>query len=213
MDGAFRALARRKHDFRTIVDIGASNGSWSAALMRHYPDCKYLLIEAQPVHEAKLKAFCARRPNAAFILAAAGAREGRIHFDASEPLSGQASDTPYARNNIEVPVITVDATLRMHQFDGPYLLKLDTHGYEVPILEGARQTLSRTEVIIMECYNFKIAPEGLTFADMCQHMERLGFRCIDLVDPMHRPADDSLWQMDLVFVRNDRPEFSYLGYK
>jgi hypothetical protein len=100
----------------------------------------------------------------------------------------------------------------MHQFDGPYLLKLDTHGYEVPILEGARETLTRTEAIIMECYNFRIAPECLMFGDMCQHMERLGFRCIDLVDPMHRLADDSLWQMDLVFVRGDRPEFSYLGY-
>jgi hypothetical protein len=44
-------------------------------------------------------------------------------------------------------------------------------------------------------------------------MAQRGFRCIDLVDPMHRPHDDSLWQMDLVFARKDRPEFSYRGYE
>jgi len=213
MDGAFRALVRRKHAFRTVIDIGASNGSWSDAMMRHFPDCEYLLVEAQPVHEAELRKFCARHPNAQFILAAAGQHDGKIYFDASEPLSGQASNTPYAANNIEVPVVTLDCALGARQLEGPYLLKLDTHGFELPILEGAPQTLARTDVIIMECYNFKIAPESLTFHEMCRHMQERGFRCIDLVDPMHRPHDDSFWQMDLVFVRDDRSEFSYLGYR
>jgi len=213
MDGAFRALVRRKHAFRTVIDIGASNGSWSDALMRHFPDCEYLLVEAQPVHEPALREYCARHVNAQFVLAAAGEREGRIYFDASEPLSGQASNTPFSRNNIQVPVITVDGEVKARRLEGPYLLKFDTHGFEVPILRGAADTLARTEVIIMECYNFKIAPESLTFHEMCRHMQERGFRCIDLVDPMHRPHDDSLWQMDLVFVRDDRPEFSYPGYR
>jgi hypothetical protein len=30
---------------------------------------------------------------------------------------------------------------------------------------------------------------------------------------MHRPRDDAFWQMDLVFVRADRPEFTYLRYR
>ena len=213
MDGAFRALANRKHPIGTVIDIGASNGSWSEALMRQFPSCRYLLIEAQPVHEPALRKFCARHANAEFVLAAAGEREGRIHFDASEPLSGQASNTPFASNDIEVPVVTLDAVLRARKLAGPYLLKFDTHGYEVPILNGAAETLARTDVIIMECYNFRIAPEGLTFHEMCGYLAQRGFRCIDLVEPMHRPYDDSFWQMDLVFVRESRPEFSYEGYR
>ena len=213
MDGAFRALASRKHPIGTVIDIGASNGSWSEALMRHLPSCRYLLIEAQPVHEPALREFCARHANAEFVLAAAGEREGRIHFDASEPLSGQASNTTFASNDIEVPVVTLDAVLRARKLAGPYLLKFDTHGYEVPILNGAAETLARTDVIIMECYNFRIAPEGLTFHEMCGYLAQRGFRCIDLVEPMHRPYDDSFWQMDLVFVRESRPEFSYEGYR
>jgi FkbM family methyltransferase len=213
MDGAFRALVKRAHRIATVVDIGASNGSWSEALMTHFPACRYLLVEAQPVHEPALRRFCARHANAQYVLAAAGEREGRIHFDASEPLSGQASNTPFAKNDIEVPVVTLDAVLNARDLPGPYLLKFDTHGYEVPILNGSAQTLARTEVIIMECYNFRIAPECLTFHEMCGRLAQRGFRCIDLVEPMHRPHDDSFWQMDLVFVRDDRPEFSYPGYR
>jgi FkbM family methyltransferase len=213
MEGAFRALKARKHAFNTVIDIGASTGIWSDALMRHFPFSRYLLIEAQPVHEPALREFCARHANAQFALAAAGEKAGHIFFDAAEPFSGQASYTQTSAANIQLPVTTVDNEIRERKLKGPYLLKFDTHGFELPILKGARDTLARTEVIVMECYNFRIAPECLTFDEMCRYLANLGFRCIDLVDPMHRPYDDSFWQMDLVFVRDSRSEFSYPQYR
>lgn len=213
MEGALRALQRRGHTFRTVVDVGASDGSWSTLLMRHFPDCQYLLVEAQPVHESALRSYCARHSNAQFVLAAAGASEGRIHFDASDPFGGLASYEPSGANDIEVPVVTVDAELRARRLEGPYLLKFDTHGFEIPILKGAAETLAHTEVIVMECYNFRIAPESLTFDEMCRYLGERGFRCIDLADPLYRPYDDSLWQMDVVFVRVNRPEFAYQQYR
>ena len=213
MEGAFRALAARKHAFNTVIDIGASNGSWSSALMRYFPDCRYLLIEAQPVHEPALREYCARHANAQFVLAAAGERAGQVFFDAAEPLGGQASSAPSAAATIQVPVVSVDEEVHARKLDGPYLLKFDTHGFEVPILKGAAETLARTDVIIIECYNFRLSPECLTFDEMCRYLGERGFRCIDLVEPLHRPHDDSFWQMDLVFVRDSRPEFSYQRYR
>jgi FkbM family methyltransferase len=213
MEGAFRALVHRKHAFKTVIDIGASNGSWSAALMRHFPDCHYLLVDAQPVHEKALQAFCAAHPNAQYVLAAAGEKPGQIFFDVADPLGGQASYTPHSAADIRVPVVALDLEVAARKLEGPYLLKFDTHGFEVPILKGAAATLDEAEVVIMECYNFRIAPEALTFDEMCRYMAEKGFRCVDLADPMHRPYDDSFWQMDLVFIRSDRPEFSHLRYR
>jgi FkbM family methyltransferase len=213
MDAAFRALKARKHAFNTVIDIGASNGSWSDQLMRYFPSCQYLLIEAQPVHEPALRDYCAQHANAQFVLAAAGEQAGNIFFNAADPLGGQASYVPYPVANIQVPVVAVDAEVRARKLDGPYLLKFDTHGFEVPILKGAANTLAKTDVIVMECYNFRIALECLTFDEMCRYLGERGFRCIDLVDPLYRPYDDSFWQMDLVFVRDSRPEFNYQGYR
>jgi FkbM family methyltransferase len=213
MDGAFRTITRRKHFFNTIVDVGASNGSWTDSIMGYFPLCQYLLIEAQPVHAKDLRQFSSEHKNAQFVLAAAGEAPGQIYFNTTDPSGGQASYTPYASNNIQVPITTIDKEIQARSLTGPYLIKLDTHGFEVPILKGASRTLIETEVIVMECYNFKIAPECLLFFEMCDYLKGFGFRCIDLVDSLHRPYDDSFWQMDLVFVKDNRPEFSYLSYR
>jgi len=89
----------------------------------------------------------------------------------------------------------------------PYLVKLDTHGHEVSILEGARRTLQASSLLVVEAYNFDIGEGALRFHQMCRHMEELGFRCADLADPMWRPGDAFFWQMDLFFVPRNRPEF------
>jgi FkbM family methyltransferase len=213
MDAAMRALARRNHPFRTVVDIGASTGMWSEHLMRHFPDRKYLLIEAQSSHEPALRSFCASHANAQYVLAAAGERPGKIFFETSDDPFGGAASASAGPGRIEVPVTTLDAELADRKLPGPYLLKFDTHGFEMPILKGAVETLRKTDVIVMECYNFRISPECLTFPEMCAWLGERGFRCIDLVEPMHRPHDDAFWQMDLVFARADRPEFSYQRYR
>ena len=213
MDNAFRSIVQREHLFNTVIDVGASDGRWAGALMGYFPFCQYLLIEAQPVHGEALMRFGSEHGNVQYVLAAAGEASGRIYFDASDPMGGQASYTPYAENNIQVPVTTVDREVQSRKLPGPYLLKIDTHGFEVPILNGASRTVTEIDVIIMECYNFKIAPECLLFFEMCDHLKKFGFRCIDLVDPDNRPYDGSFWQMDLVFVKDNRPEFSYSEYE
>lgn len=213
MENALDRIAQSNYSLATVIDVGASNGSWSSSCMHYLPTCRYLLIEAQPVHAEALKHFQASHRNAQFVLAAAGEACGQLYFDAADPVGGQASHTPYSANNIQVPVTTLDHEIQLRGLHGPYLIKLDTHGFEAPILQGATNILRETNVIIMECYNFKIAPECLLFFEMCEYLQRLGFRCIDLVDPMHRVYDDVFWQMDLVFVREDRPEFSYTNYR
>lgn len=210
---AFKRIINRKPFFNTVIDIGASDGRWSFQLMDYFPDSYYFLIEAQPVHNKNLEISCKKRKNLDYILAAAGEFCGEIFFDASDPFGGQASYIPYDSNHIRMPATTIDNVVKSRELKGPFLIKFDTHGFEVPILKGASKTLENTEIIIMECYNFKIAPDSLLFFEMCQYLKNLGFRCIDMFDPMLRPYDNSFWQIDLVFIKSDRPEFFYSAYK
>src|SRR5438045_994862 len=69
---ALDRILSRGMTINTVVDIGASNGMWSESVMLHFPEAKYLLVEAQEVHEAELKTFVASHPNAAYVLKAAG---------------------------------------------------------------------------------------------------------------------------------------------
>ena len=211
--GALQSLAKRGYQIHTVIDIGASDGRWSQACMQSFPRAQYLLVEAQTIHAEALKRFTQTHANTQFVLAAAGDRVGTIYFDAGDPFGGQASHTPLPQNNIEVPVTTLDYEVAKRHLQGPFLVKFDTHGFEVPILQGAFVTLQNTDVIVMECYVQELMPKSLPFAQMCQYLDELGFRCIDFVDPVWRPYDDAFWQMDLVFIKKNSAEFTYCAYE
>jgi len=210
---AMRRLRRRKTSFNTVIDVGASDGRWSALCMKEFPTIDYYLIEAQPVHKLGLQRFCTAHPNCRYTLSAAGAEAGSIYFDASNPFGGVASVNPFDHGGIKVPVTTIDLEVQKERLRGPFLIKLDTHGFEVPILHGAQSTLSQTEVLILECYNFRVQSESLLFCEMCSFVARFGFRCIDLFDILYRPYDNTFWQMDIMFMRAERPEFDYRRFR
>ena len=211
-EAALNRLKGRNVTINSVIDVGASNGCWSQAILPFYPHARYLCVEAQPVHEPALSAFVARHANIEFVLAAAGREEGSIYFDATEPFGGIASSTPLGSGGITVPMITIDSQVAARNLRPPVLIKLDTHGFEMPILAGAEQTLKQTNVLVIETYNFDIAPSAVRFSELCARLEAQGFRCIDLFDVMYRPADNALWQMDLIFMRSDRPEFYSNAY-
>jgi hypothetical protein len=70
--------------------------------------------------------------------------------------------------------------------------------------QGASASLAGTAAIIVETYVRQTQPQALLFHELCAWLALRGFRCIDVVDILRRPVDDSLWQMDMVFVRSDR---------
>jgi len=213
-DPVFTRLAGRQIDVQTIIDVGASNSCWSERVIKYFPKAHYLLVEAQEPHEAGLKDFVRRFPGQAeYVLAAAGATEGNLYFNNENLFGGIASSEPFADHNICVPSIRLDEEVKRRGLKGPFFLKLDTHGYEVPILEGYGALLAETNLLLVETYNFRLAREtGLFFYEFCKLMAEKGFRCIDMLDPLHRPHDALFWQVDLIFARSDRPEFSYTGY-
>jgi FkbM family methyltransferase len=209
---ALRRIAARGIEVSTVIDIGASNGAWSGAAMKFFPDAQYLLIEAQQVHEPGLKGFTAARANAQYVLKAVGEEPGTIFFDAAEPFAGRACREA-APGLVEIPVTSVDHEIASRNLPGPYLLKFDVHGFELPILRGAEKALAETNLLVMECYNFEIADDMLMFPEMCRYMLDRGFRVIDMSEPLWREKDQALWQMDFFFVRADRHEFQSNDYR
>lgn len=204
------------HQFRvkTVLDVGASNGGWSKECMNFFPEANYVLFEPQPVHNDALDAFAKScKQTVILIKKAVGASEGQTFFDASDPFGGALARKDGGDNTIEVGLTTIDASVSELEIEGPYLLKLDTHGFEKSILEGAANTLEKINILIIEAYNYRISDEVFLFWELCTFLSERGFRPIDLVDVLHRQYDNSLWQMDLFFIRSNWEGFSYTSYK
>jgi len=92
------------------------------------------------------------------------------------------------------------------------LLKLDTHGYEIPIFEGAQLILPHTDVIIVEIYGFYVSPTGKLFHEISVFLKNKGFRLFDLVDIMRRPSDNAFWQADAIYLKESHEVFSSNKY-
>jgi FkbM family methyltransferase len=198
----------RTTEVSTVIDVGASNGCWTRLALKGWPNAQYFLVEAQQEpHEQGLITLATENPQVQYEIAAAGPRNGAIYFDASDPFGGLASEIPTVGNCISVPVLALDDEVKKRGLNGPYLLKLDTHGFELPILRGATRILPECSLLVIESYNFDIAPECLRFPQFCVYMEELGFRCIDICDVLRRPDDGCLWQFDIFFAPISRPEF------
>ncbi|MAP55644.1 FkbM family methyltransferase [Altibacter sp.] len=210
---ALQRCKQRNLPIQTVIDVGASDGRWSAECMAAYPDAHYFLVEAQQEHLHGLQQFAATHANASFVLAAAGKANGTIYFNNAELFGGIASETPFDEHSIEVPVISLDSEIEKRGLQPPFLLKLDTHGFEVPILEGAEQVISQANLIIIEAYNFNIESNSLCFWELCDYMQKLGFRPLEVVDLMAREYDGAFWQMDIFFIKKDDPTFRYIKYK
>ena len=213
MEGALRRCIQRGLNVNSVIDVGASDGRWSRMCVNLLPNAHYLLIEAQYPHKNGLEIFKAENPNVDFIISAAGSREGQIYFDNSALFGGLASEVPFEKNCITVPVVTIDNEIKKRKLQPPFLIKLDTHGFEVPIIEGALDALKFAELLIIETYNYKLTENSLKYFQMCDFLDKLGFSPIELVDFKLREHDNTFWQMDTFFVRSNRVEFSYNSYQ
>jgi len=214
MTEGLKWLSIHGFDIKTVLDVGASDGRWSKECMNFFPQANYVLFEPQPFHSVVLDLFVKScHQKVITIKKAVGASEGHTFFDASTPLGGALTNTEKGNNIIKVGLTTIDTSLKQLDAEGPYLLKLDTHGFERSILEGANSTLGKTDILIIEAYNYRITDEAFLFWELCSYLSDKGFRPIDLVDVGHRLKDNSLWQMDLIFIRSTWEGFDYISFE
>jgi FkbM family methyltransferase len=209
MGSGLNLLARIGIKPATIVDVGASDGRWSSLALKSFPSADLLLFEPQPVHAPGLARFQNKHPDARVLRTAVGGASGISAFDARDPQSGVLQEG-LQPGSITVSVVTLDEALEGAR--PPFLVKLDTHGVEPEILAGARETLARSVGWVIEAYNYRVTPDCLLFWELCARMTEHGFRPVDLADVLRRPYDETLWQMDVFFIRSDWAGFGYLGY-
>ncbi len=193
-----------------VVDIGAARGEWSEMAMKIWPSAQYKLIEPLSEQTGKLNQLKSSYTNLSFYTAVAGEAPGEIIFNVSDDLDGSGIYGIDETNARKVPVITIDDIVK--DSPGTIVIKLDTHGYEVPILKGSKEALKKTSLLIIEVYGFYVSPTCLLFQELSAYLDNLGFRLIDIVDIMRRPGDKAFWQADAFYLRKEHPVFAKDSY-
>lgn len=174
--------------------------------LRIFPDSRVFMVEAQESKRTVLEqAAAAAGKRMEFDIALLGARDG-AEVDFSEMETGSsvfAESSHFPRSVVRRRLTTLDQLLAGRgDFQRPQCLKLDTQGYELEVLRGARKTLATADVVLMEVSLLQINAGCPTFATVIEYMNEAGFAVFDFCSQIRR-TDGVLWQTDLMFVRKD----------
>ena len=143
----------------TIIDVGAAEGKWTLSTMEVWPESQYVLVEPLEERKQELQQLTIQHKNTHLVPAGAGAKKSTIDFFVTKDLDGSGiADNGTGARKVTIEITTIDDEVSRLGLPGPYCINLDTHGFEVPIFEGAENTLQQTELLIIECYGFQIAP-------------------------------------------------------
>lgn len=193
-------------NINTVIDVGAAAGTWYDKAHKVWPNADYILFEPLSERSKELESIKNKNSKVSVRLSALGKERSTLKFTVSDDLDGSGF---YGKGNQrEVPVESLDEVIKEEKAKGAFALKLDTHGFEIPIFEGAAETLAQTDLIIVEVYGFFIAPGSLLFWQICEYLDKKGFRLYDIVDIMRRAKDRAFWQCDAFFIRKEHPAFT-----
>ena len=99
---------------------------------------------------------------------------------------------------------TLNDVVKRNRIEKVDFLKLDVQGYELEILKGFDQYINTTDVILSEVSLLDIHKEVPLMRDVLNFMHRFGFVVYDICSVnTRRPLDNALWQMDLIFVKEN----------
>jgi FkbM family methyltransferase len=138
-----------------ILDIGASNGEWTDACLKIFPNPAYRLYEPLYSHLAHyrdgLDELMAKNKNVSVRAVALADKIGVTDFFIMPNFVGSSLLPLKMARKVEVEGTTLDQELS-GELPGPSIVKMDTQGGELLVLKGARNVIRRASVIVAECW-------------------------------------------------------------
>lgn len=209
----FRQL--QVHTIDTILDIGANDGGYGRALRESGYDGRILSFE--PLSEAHAKLQQTAAGDSLWAVAprqAIGDLDGEIEINisgnstSSSVLPMHDSHTEAAPQSRYIGSERVRIS-RLDSIDHPQiregrsiLLKIDTQGYEMPVLHGATNLLSRVVGVQLELSLVPLYQGQALYREIIDWLANRGFSLWSVIPGFTDLSTGRMMQMDGVFFRD-----------
>lgn len=201
----------------SVVDVGANIGVFTRAVLTLMTPTALVAFEPQRHLAGTVTAAMGSFPSGRVVSAAVSDRPGESTFNETRDSWSSSLLAPapeirdlYQAGNLDVvvrttvPVVTLDQELASLERIG--ILKIDVEGSELSVLDGARETLRRTDAVLIETRYVEHHLGGAMFDDVYQHLHHAGFRLHAVSAPLMsgnaQGPPTPLWA-DSIFVRRD----------
>ena len=87
--------------------------------------------------------------------------------------------------------------------DSADFIKIDVQGYELEVLRGGKETLTKAQAILIELSLIEINAGAPLLDEALSFMKAAGFVAYDILEIHRRPLDGAMNQIDVLFVREE----------
>lgn len=205
------------HRIDLVIDVGANDGGYGRFLRRGSYTGQILSFE--PLSKAHADLMAATADDADWFVAprmALGESDGETKINIAGnstsssvlPMAAlhQAAAPSSVYQGIEaVPLRRLDAFEHAAiTYARSILLKIDTQGYEMPVLRGAAQLLRRVSGIQLELSVVALYEGQTTYREIIQWLADQGFELWNLLPGFTDPGSGRMLQFDGVFFRQQQ---------
>jgi FkbM family methyltransferase len=205
MEACLRQLKDRGFNPGMIIDCGAYVGDWTKMVKKVFPDARVIMIEPQENKRPMLTQVQSEfSPTVESINCLLGPndKEAIAFFEMESGSSVLEEMTAHPRKMVKLPMRTLDSIILEKKITGGIFLKLDVQGFEIEVLKGAKATIQKTDLILLETSLLQCNKSAPLFNEVIQYMNDQGFFAYDVCN-LQRWRDNILLQMDVFFVRKD----------
>lgn len=209
----FRQLEVHKID--TVVDVGANDGGYGRGLRQG--GYKGQILSFEPLPDAHQKLLHTADKDPTWFVAdrqAIGNTDGEIEINVAGnstsssilPMKTTHSDAaPQSKyvGVVPVPISRLDS-VKHAALDGArsILLKVDTQGYEMQVLQGAEELLARVSGLQLELSLTPLYEGQALFLDIIEWLAQRGFSMWSVIPGFTDPRTGRMLQMDGIFYKD-----------
>jgi FkbM family methyltransferase len=187
---------------KTVYDVGVNTGT--PDLYDAFPSAKFTLFDPSRASLPYMEQLKATRGFDYFNVAL-GDKDVQGHLN-EHPSDPGTSSLVHSDNN------SVDHAVRVCRFDSlvssisrPALMKIDTQGYELRVLNGVGRFLTDIDFYIIETGTMPPHPEEPAFDKIHDLMRNSGYCLHEIVGIIRRPLDGAMTHFDAVYVQTGSP--------
>ena len=201
----------RALDVRTVIDVGASDGGFARRIRAALPDATLYCFEPLPRAFDALRARFAGDANFYAEQYAVAERRHRSSFQENASagsssllemadLHREAYPATRTAKTVEVECTTLDHHFAETDLPARVLLKMDVQGAERLVIEGARSTLRRVDVVYSEMSFFELYHGQALANALIRSLEDAGFLLAGIENVSRSLVDGRFLQCDAYFL-------------
>lgn len=204
-----------------IYDVGASNGMWSSVINPIFPLAAYHLFEpladTMAAYAESLAGVLPSHPNfqlhkiglgnenetKEMAIFKGGFGSTFLEIDRIKSIQDSLKAADHLETISSFPVRRLDDFAAEQGLPHPHIVKMDTQGFEVEIIEGGRQTIRGADILLLETWLYRGYGETTPLLhELMAHVGELGFVLVDFGD-IYWADKHKLTSIDAVFMRED----------